>query len=47
MDLMFSSSDEQINGLYARLRASSQTEEQIRKAVEDLTPIARNQMLID
>ncbi|CAL5021325.1 unnamed protein product [Urochloa decumbens] len=37
MDLMFGGVDEEINGLRARLRASTQAEERSRKAAEDLT----------
>ncbi|CAO2046281.1 unnamed protein product [Urochloa humidicola] len=37
MDLMFGGVDEEINGLRARLRASSQAEERTRKAADDLT----------
>ncbi|CAO1942103.1 unnamed protein product [Urochloa humidicola] len=37
MDLMFGGVDEEINGLRARLRATTQAEERSRKAAEDLT----------
>ncbi|CAN6244810.1 unnamed protein product [Urochloa humidicola] len=37
MDLMFGGVDEEINGLRAKLRASSQAEERSRKAADDLT----------
>ncbi|TKW39861.1 hypothetical protein SEVIR_1G207600v4 [Setaria viridis] len=37
MDLMFGGVDEELNGLRARLRASSQAEERSRKAADDLT----------
>jgi chromosome segregation ATPase len=37
MDLMFGGVDEELNGLRARLRATSQAEERSRKAADDLT----------